>query len=165
MTLSSILSGIALTTLTTVAVEPVGTIHVAELDTYQRFAICDVLDLQYSVESEACVSTDSPCEGSIDPDLCAEAGLVYDEAQCTCVAFAPQCGPTEPPPDGGGDLCEELGWYDDGVCDSDCAQPDPDCVGGGSPLPAEEDFCAMEGWYGDGICDADCPEPDPDCGG
>ena len=26
-----------------------------------------------------------------------------------------------------GDICEEEGWYDDGVCDEVCAQPDPDC--------------------------------------
>lgn len=27
------------------------------------------------------------------------------------------------------DLCEELGWYGDGVCDDFCLSPDPDCDG------------------------------------
>lgn len=31
------------------------------------------------------------------------------------------------------DLCEELGWYNDGVCDTFCAKPDPDC---GPAIPA-----------------------------
>jgi V8-like Glu-specific endopeptidase len=25
------------------------------------------------------------------------------------------------------DFCEEWGWYGDGICDEDCAEPDPDC--------------------------------------
>lgn len=35
--------------------------------------------------------------------------------------------------DGGpfsGDICADLGWYDDGYCDTECADPDPDCAGG-----------------------------------
>ena len=58
----------------------------------------------------------------------------------------------------GGDICAENGWYGDGICDSGCPQPDPDCYVGTS------DWCADNGYYGDGICD-DCPQPDPDCYG
>ncbi len=25
------------------------------------------------------------------------------------------------------DICEVEGWYNDGICDEDCARPDPDC--------------------------------------
>ena len=41
------------------------------------------------------------------------------------------------------DLCDELGWYGDGICDQDlidrgfCTGPDPDC---GEPEPAFESF-------------------------
>jgi hypothetical protein len=31
------------------------------------------------------------------------------------------------------DICEEMGWYGDGTCDSFCKNPDPDC---GTPIPA-----------------------------
>jgi hypothetical protein len=29
-----------------------------------------------------------------------------------------------------GDICSELDWYNDGYCDTECANPDPDCAGG-----------------------------------
>ncbi|MFH0770427.1 MAG: hypothetical protein V1926_03545 [Candidatus Peregrinibacteria bacterium] len=54
------------------------------------------------------------------------------------------------------DPCAEDDLYGDGVCDEDCAKPDPDCA-------ADEDPCETEGWYGDGTCDDDCLKPDPDC--
>ena len=57
------------------------------------------------------------------------------------------------------DICAVNGWYGDGICDSDCPYPDPDCEG------YEGDWCEENGWYGDGICDSDCPYPDPDCEG
>ncbi|MFQ5490004.1 MAG: hypothetical protein ACE5GE_04715 [Phycisphaerae bacterium] len=57
---------------------------------------------------------------------------------------------------GGQDLCAEFGYYGDGICDTDCPEPDPDCA-------LDFDWCAEQGWYGDGFCDEDCPEPDPDC--
>lgn len=38
-----------------------------------------------------------------------------------------QVPPDQQPPGGGeGDICQEQGWYGDGICD-DCPQPDPDC--------------------------------------
>ena len=60
------------------------------------------------------------------------------------------------------DYCEEWGWYGDGICDEDCAQPDPDCDEDGSDED-DVDHCEEWGWYGDGICDEDCAQPDPDC--
>jgi len=33
------------------------------------------------------------------------------------------------------DWCEEMGWYGDGVCDSFCHDPDPDCAEGGDETP------------------------------
>lgn len=82
------------------------------------------------------------------------------------------------PPSGGEDICEQQGWYGDGVCDQDCARPDPDCGNGQQPPqqqppqqqppqeqpPQQGDYCAQQGWYGDGVCDQGCPMPDPDCG-
>ena len=40
-----------------------------------------------------------------------------------------------------GDICEEEGWYNDGICDEDCANPDPDCEGntGGGETGSSED--------------------------
>lgn len=59
-----------------------------------------------------------------------------------------------------GDLCAWFGWYDDGVCDTFCAFPDPDC----SPTTCEAD--ADCGW-GE-ICESfatcaavNCPAPPP----
>lgn len=75
----------------------------------------------------------------------------------------------EPSDADGGDYCEELGWYGDGICDPDCANPDSDCEGvdvdnapDGSESP---DFCEEMGWYSDGICDIGCAQPDSDCEG
>ena len=78
-----------------------------------------------------------------------------------------------------GDHCEEFGWYGDGICDMDCAKPDPDCAGEpGEPTEPTEpteppteptgpassgDVCEDNGWYGDGECDLKCANPDPDC--
>jgi hypothetical protein len=63
-----------------------------------------------------------------------------------------------------GDVCEDNGWYGDGVCDELCAQPDPDCDNGGATPGGESDVCADNGWYGDGVCDDFCDQPEPDCG-
>ncbi len=56
----------------------------------------------------------------------------------------------------GFDECEINGWYDDGVCDEFCPEPDPDC-------DVFFDICEINGWYGDGECDDFCPDVDPDC--
>lgn len=37
----------------------------------------------------------------------------------------------------GGDHCEELGWYGDGICDEDCLKPDSDCAGSVPSEPAD----------------------------
>jgi hypothetical protein len=58
----------------------------------------------------------------------------------------------------GRDLCQDFGWYGDGICDTFCLKHDPDC--GPEPQP---DICETNGWYGDGICDRVCAMPDPDC--
>ncbi len=77
-----------------------------------------------------------------------------------------------------GDVCAQEGRYGNGVCDKECAQPDPDCGAdpntpqqpdgqqppGGQQPPQQGDICEQEGWYGDGVCDQDCAQPDPDCG-
>ncbi|MBH23000.1 MAG: hypothetical protein CMH57_00805 [Myxococcales bacterium] len=63
------------------------------------------------------------------------------------------------------DHCAEQGWYGDGFCDEDCAQPDPDCAPPSDDSGPESDHCAEQGWYGDGVCDEGCAQPDPDCSG
>lgn len=156
MSASTILSGLVLSTIG-LANEPLDTIALPQLELDRRFAVCEVLDLRYSMEAEACVTHESPCDEVVSSPLCEALGLAYDEAACTCAQAPASCEP-EPP----SDPCEELGWYDDGFCDLACAQPDPDCSAGDGP-PDTDDWCAQEGWYGDGICDADCPSPDPDC--
>ncbi len=75
------------------------------------------------------------------------------------------------------DICSVEGYYNDGYCDTFCAQPDPDCNTSANPesenngnTPAqeetnnEEDVCAVQGYYNDGICDEFCLMVDPDCG-
>jgi V8-like Glu-specific endopeptidase len=57
------------------------------------------------------------------------------------------------------DPCEERGWYDDGVCDAKCPQPDPDCTRG-SEVAGD---CDADGLADDGVCDPNCASLDPDC--
>ncbi len=58
--------------------------------------------------------------------------LIIDEVPTAGAAFASTgVGTTDPiaNPDGSAfDECAEFGWYDDGVCDTFCPAPDPDCV-------------------------------------
>ena len=54
------------------------------------------------------------------------------------------------------DPCEAQNLYGDGICHTNCLEPDPDC-------DDEEDFCEQDDLYDDGYCDMDCPKPDPDC--
>lgn len=61
--------------------------------------------------------------------------------------------------DKGIDLCEFLGWYDDGICDEFCVLPDPDC--GPSGCSADSD-CASGQVCQSGTCEA---KPPADCGG
>ena len=83
-------------------------------------------------------------------------------------------------------LADEENWYNDGECDFECWEPDPDCEG--IPCDADENCpdtfscdggrcqsdelnndefttCLEDEAYGDGVCDADCEQPDPDCTG
>ena len=56
-----------------------------------------------------------------------------------------------------GDVCSDMGWYGDGVCDAFCSSPDGDC-------PIACPAIAMEP---DGVCslppDDPCQFIDPDC--
>jgi len=36
--------------------------------------------------------------------------------------------PADEPGNDSADICEEQGWYGDGICDVDCPKPDPDCA-------------------------------------
>ena len=68
-----------------------------------------------------------------------------------------------------GDICQELGYYGDGICDNFCVQIDSDCQVGEQEELEEEvidqnnDICEELGYYGDGICDDFCAQIDSDC--
>jgi len=71
-----------------------------------------------------------------------QGGLSKDEARALAAA-----GKADLP-----DFCAEQGWYGDGVCDSFCAQPDPDCTpceaAGGACVALYPGNCA-DGTIGD----------------
>jgi|GEM_PF-6085670 len=59
-----------------------------------------------------------------------------------------------------GDVCQDLGWYQDGVCDEFCPMPDPDCTQCSSDTDCGMNEACVSGlclWQGD-LCsvDADC---------
>ncbi len=56
----------------------------------------------------------------------------------------------------GSDPCARYGWYGDGVCDSFCPNPDPDCE-------EPEDPCTDRSIYVNGVCDQACEDIDPEC--
>jgi hypothetical protein len=73
------------------------------------------------------------------------------------------------------DECERDGRYNNGFCDDNCPEFDPDCEDQPLDEPSldedviEEidqivDDCEVNGYYNDGECDI-CFRPDPDCGG
>lgn len=83
--------------------------------------------------------------------------------------------------DHGIDLCDFYDWYGDGICDTFCAQPDPDCDTSYDPCaglacgesctlcdPADPDCfetAVVKQCQSDGTCSADvaqCSDPDPD---
>jgi len=77
---------------------------------------------------------------------------------CVELGFTPEC-----------DLCTELGWYDDGVCDDFCTEPDIDCLGTGpSVLYAAPMENCSDGIDNDFDGDIDCEDQDclsdPACG-
>ena len=55
------------------------------------------------------------------------------------------------------DICQTQQLYNNGVCDLDCAHPDPDCS-----QQTTSPSCEAAGEQGDGICPARC-DSDPDC--
>jgi hypothetical protein len=60
-----------------------------------------------------------------------DSGFIDDGAG----GCAEDTGTTEPE----SDVCAEYGWYDDGVCDDFCLNPDPDCTSTGpDPEPSAE---------------------------
>ena len=71
------------------------------------------------------------------------------------------------------DECEQSNFYGDGMCDTSCPRPDPDCRDQSNPDSGEgsqnddgqssNDECEDLGYYGDGVCDHFCGQPDPDC--
>jgi hypothetical protein len=67
--------------------------------------------------------------------------------------------------DAGCDLCDEVGFYDDGVCDEFCDEPDPDCatVLYGVPMEACDDRVDNDGDRLIDCDDGDC-DADPSCG-
>jgi hypothetical protein len=77
--------------------------------------------------------------GELSKDDVGEAAEKGDtsavEKLCRELGLAPGC-----------DLCDARGWYDDGVCDSFCAEPDPDCPATAScdTVFADIDLCADE---------------------
>ena len=54
------------------------------------------------------------------------------------------------------DYCEVFDWYDDGVCDDFCANPDPDCDGD-QYCYADDDCAGGERCNAAEVCLSDCP--------
>jgi len=47
----------------------------------------------------------------------------------SCPQYLSQCGLTATETEiSSGDICQDNGWYGNGICDERCAQPDPDCM-------------------------------------
>ena len=79
-----------------------------------------------------CVGEDPVDRGEVTREMARDAKADgFTDWLCEILWLPPGC-----------DLCEELGWYDDGICDDFCESPDPDCA----PPPDE---C---------YTDADCAE-------
>ena len=58
--------------------------------------------------------------------------------------MAAGCGKEEEGAPGDRDICAEMGWYSNGLCDRSCLHPDPDCLasgdGGEGDLPPHPDL-------------------------
>ena len=63
--------------------------------------------------------------------------------------------------DDGPDACLAFGYYENGVCDTFCRHPDPECELVQQPDETEE--CQDAQAFPDGHCDLDCETRDPDC--
>jgi len=59
------------------------------------------------------------------------------------------------------DPCADYGWYGDGVCDTFCPEPDPDC--GSSECTADADCAAGERCVPGELCYDWCAAGDPSC--
>lgn len=99
----------------------------------------------------------------------------------TACCLLAACGPTpEPVPDSGDDsvskfdarkrvakgdsnvdFCAKFGWYDDGICDDFCANPDPDCQAT-SECTSDSD-CGDGEYCQPGFCYLYCSVDDLDC--
>ena len=159
--------------------------------TVKGLGISKVANLYYAVNSKKYLNTTANYQALYNALTQACNNLNYSIDDCQQVQNAllavemniPACRPDLPtpiPPPPVGDFCQINGLYGDGVCDSNCPQPDPDCTQ--SPTPSCQsdnicvsnclqpdpdcpvlDFCEIEGYYGDDLCDTDCPNIDPDC--
>lgn len=84
-----------------------------------------------------CPPNASVVNGSCACDEGFEAGP--DENSCVVIDVPNQNPPNDPPEDPPEtDWCEEFGWYNDGECDTICANPDPDC----EPPPVQNECTA-----------------------
>lgn len=86
---------------------------------------------------------EEPSSQGVSPEALDKADFVNGKsdaaAACQGPGYAPQCDP-----------CVEGGWYDDGVCDSFCGKPDPDCFAF-DPLDAEQSIACYENVYGSSL--------------
>ncbi len=72
----------------------------------------------------------------------------FTDTLCEWIGAEPGC-----------DLCDELGWYGDGVCDDFCDEPDPDC-GATALYAAPMDENCTDGADNDFDGDIDCDDSD-----
>jgi YD repeat-containing protein len=90
-----------------------------------RSRISEIVANNWSENSFSNTTTESKTETQFRYD--ADSG---DLERVTVISESLGTSNSAPPvndPPVEGDLCAEYGWYGDGVCDSDCAMPDPDC--------------------------------------
>lgn len=139
-----------------------------------------------------CAVGECVCNTQYLQQIVCETGQTVDVTTCTCVN--PGGGGNGDGNTGGGggggsnDLCEVFNYYNDGLCDDFCSQPDPDCSaaggGGGEGGLLENQACVDGGgvvrqcaaglecvWVGDanntplyGSCKQYC-STDAECGG
>ena len=58
------------------------------------------------------------------------------------------------------DVCHSRGWYEDGVCDTFCAAPDPDCRDPETACMADEE-CGAARFCDTSACLSCCPDAPP----
>ena len=66
--------------------------------------------------------------------------------------------------DDGPDACLAFGYYENGVCDTFCLRPDPECEATGETGETDQtDNCLHTRAVPDGYCELACETQDPDC--